>query len=39
MEITGTMKLCMAKAVDKATTDGCNVNVGLKAILASVFCS
>jgi glycerol kinase len=27
-----TVKVCMAKAVDKATADGFNVNDGLKAI-------
>jgi hypothetical protein len=32
MEITETVKVCMAKAVDKATADGFNVNDGLKAI-------
>ncbi|GJN26233.1 hypothetical protein PR202_gb14149 [Eleusine coracana subsp. coracana] len=32
MEITETVKVCMAKAVDKATADGCNINAGLKAI-------
>jgi hypothetical protein len=37
IEIIETMKLCMTKAVDKGTIDGCNVNVSLKIILASVF--
>jgi glycerol kinase len=32
MEIIETVKVCMAKAVDKATADGHNISTGLKAI-------
>jgi glycerol kinase len=32
MEILESVKVCIAKAVDKATADGFNVDKGLKAI-------
>ncbi|KAK9232359.1 hypothetical protein WN943_022605 [Citrus x changshan-huyou] len=32
MEILGSVRVCMAKALDKATADGHNVDSGLKAI-------
>lgn len=32
MEILESVKVCVAKAVDKATADGFNVDKGLKAI-------
>lgn len=32
MEILGSVRICIAKAVDKATADGNNVDSGLKAI-------
>lgn len=32
MEIMESVRVCMAKAIDKATADGYNVDAGLKAV-------